>query len=748
MEDHGSPTLFSPEENPEEADVWSRFMAMGQAKGLEWAKVMVAAQGVQQSGNPALTSTNEVQPSDSGLCLLSDERGAAPAKRKRPARAAARSKLKRSKKDTADIELPEGPSTPQPDSGPRGPGKDNKEQEAAGGGGDPLAAVGVAPGASTPSAEDQTSQPAVYVACRPTIGAPGQGLQVGLGKMMEAMHSFMASAKAIAGLGADEQSASSRRAGAGQVWGQDTNGTPTAQGDASALGAGVADGVSLHTAAGGSDRANSVRPDPPLLSGRSSLAWRVPLEARERIWKREFIDIFSLLTFAKEGADITVPSKEVDKHKWKRKVKPEESIDNWLEAFAMLSTVIMEKFPEQGPALCKYNRVIYEEYTRNGGTGWLNYDREFRQKMEQAPEMAWDCREIELWVQYMGNGGRPASSDSAFTKHKQARPFYFRQHTLAHILKDYPRPSERVMLFRGFSEGFRIPYAGPSVTREANNLQSAKEAPGIVQEKLEMELQLGRVAGPFARPPLPNFIVSPLGIVPKKELGKYRMIHHLSYPKGASVNDYLEEGSCSVSYASFDEAVDLVRAAGIGALMAKADIESAFRLLPVHPGSFHLLGMKWAGQYFYDKCMPMGCAVSCSLFETFACFLEWALKEQKPPGSSLHYLDDFLFIGKAGSDECRATLNAFEHLSRALGVPLAPEKTQGPSECLTFLGIEIDSTSGICRGGRREVTSSVPTVATNDKDGVLRCGESETHAADAEDMAFLLQQGRTPRPCD
>ncbi|KAJ1164044.1 hypothetical protein NDU88_004491 [Pleurodeles waltl] len=253
------------------------------------------------------------------------------------------------------------------------------------------------------------------------------------------------------------------------------------------------------------------------------------------------------------------------------------------------------------------------------------------------------------------------------------------------------------MLFRGFSKGFRIPYAGPSVTREANNLQSAKEAPGIVQEKLEMELQLGRVAGPFARPPLPNFIVSPLGIVPKKELGKYRMIHHLSYPKGASVNDYLEEGSCSVSYASFDEAVDLVRAAGIGALMAKADIESAFRLLPVHPGSFHLLGMKWAGQYFYDKCMPMGCAVSCSLFETFACFLEWALKEQKPPGSSLHYLDDFLFIGKAGSDECRATLNAFEHLSRALGVPLAPEKTQGPSECLTFLGIEIDSTSGICR---------------------------------------------------
>ncbi|KAJ1085397.1 hypothetical protein NDU88_005529 [Pleurodeles waltl] len=138
MEDHGSPTLFSPEENQEEADIWTRFMAMGQAKGLEWAKMMVAAQGVQQPlETPALTSTDEVQPSDSGLCLLSDERGAAPAKRKRPARAAAGSKLKRAKKDTADSELPEGLSTPQTDSGSRRARKDNKEQEVAGGGGIP-----------------------------------------------------------------------------------------------------------------------------------------------------------------------------------------------------------------------------------------------------------------------------------------------------------------------------------------------------------------------------------------------------------------------------------------------------------------------------------------------------------------------------------------------------------------------------------------------------------------------------------
>ncbi|KAJ1170938.1 hypothetical protein NDU88_002809 [Pleurodeles waltl] len=44
--------------------------------------------------------------------------------------------------------------------------------------------------------------------------------------MMEAMHSFMASAKAIAGLGADEQGASSRRGtGVGTGHQRDANGT-------------------------------------------------------------------------------------------------------------------------------------------------------------------------------------------------------------------------------------------------------------------------------------------------------------------------------------------------------------------------------------------------------------------------------------------------------------------------------------------------------------------------------------------
>ena len=38
--------------------------------------------------------------------------------------------------------------------------------------------------------------------------------------------------------------------------------------------------------------------------------------------------------------------------------------------------------------------------------------------------------------------------------------------------------------------------------------------------------------------------------------------------------------------------------------MAKSDIKSAFRLLPVHPDDFELLSIQFDGQWFVDKALP------------------------------------------------------------------------------------------------------------------------------------------------
>ena len=118
----------------------------------------------------------------------------------------------------------------------------------------------------------------------------------------------------------------------------------------------------------------------------------------------------------------------------------------------------------------------------------------------------------------------------------------------------------------------------------------------------------GPLAGPFACPPFPQFCVLPLGVVPKKTPGEYRLIHHLTFPRGDSVNDGIAPEYASVQYAHVVDAVAIIKQLGSGCLLAKTDIKSAFRILPIKPSDYDLLGIFWQGPYYYDRAMPMGCA--------------------------------------------------------------------------------------------------------------------------------------------
>ena len=56
-----------------------------------------------------------------------------------------------------------------------------------------------------------------------------------------------------------------------------------------------------------------------------------------------------------------------------------------------------------------------------------------------------------------------------------------------------------------------------------------------------------------------------------------------------------------------------------------------------------------------------------------------------------HYLDDFLTLGPPASSVCYNNLQACIQLCSKLGLPLHPDKLEGPSTCLSILGIELDS---------------------------------------------------------
>ena len=58
--------------------------------------------------------------------------------------------------------------------------------------------------------------------------------------------------------------------------------------------------------------------------------------------------------------------------------------------------------------------------------------------------------------------------------------------------------------------------------------------------------------------------------------------NQLISPEGNSVNDGINPELCSLSYASVDDAARVEEGQGQGALLAKVDIKSTYRMVSVH----------------------------------------------------------------------------------------------------------------------------------------------------------------------
>ena len=264
---------------------------------------------------------------------------------------------------------------------------------------------------------------------------------------------------------------------------------------------------------------------------------------------------------------------------------------------------------------------------------------------------------------------------------------------LASFLKGYPLTAKNTLI-KGFTSGFRIPSTiANNPISEYTNHKSAIENPSVMLTKLSKELKLGRIAGPFTEPPFHDLVTSPLGLVPKKGTQEFRLIHDLSFPKQASVNSHIDPVFSAVHYQDLDYCVSLINKLGPNCLIAKADLKDAFRIIPINKEDHRLLGFQWEGAYYYDKCLPMGCSVSCHIFESLSKSLEWILKNKLSVKYMSHILDDFIFFGPANSSVSAIGLQAFFLLARSINLPIKDEKTVLPTTCASLHGIEVDTSN-------------------------------------------------------
>ena len=266
--------------------------------------------------------------------------------------------------------------------------------------------------------------------------------------------------------------------------------------------------------------------------------------------------------------------------------------------------------------------------------------------------------------------------------------------------------NEAQFLIDGFENGFSLGYEGPTDRQDmSNNIPFTIGNNIDMWNKIMKEVKTGRYAGPFTgHIPFENYVQSPIGLVPKSG-NKTRLIFHLSYNfknGNKSVNYWTPEKYCTVKYNDLDHAMRSCLRISQGSdkpspiALAKSDLASAFRVLPISPKYWKFLILKATNpknnevSFFIDKNLPFGSSVSCSHFQRWSNALRhFCEKASGRTGHITNYLDDFLFMETA-YDNCNRLVRCFLNICGELKVPVSMEKTEWASDCLVFLGFLLD----------------------------------------------------------
>ena len=286
--------------------------------------------------------------------------------------------------------------------------------------------------------------------------------------------------------------------------------------------------------------------------------------------------------------------------------------------------------------------------------------------------------------------------------------------------------------------GAQLGYSGPSRLLISQNLASALIQPSIISDKLQTDLDLGRVARCTTEPP---FICSPLGLAPKAD-GGWRRIHHLSFPNENSVNSNIPQDCGYLRYTTLESIFRMVRHVGRGAIIVKKDLKDAFRMIPVAYNQRWLLGFSWDGQFYHENCLPFGLRTSPFIFNLFAEGLHWLIQAALHWDHLEHYLDDFIAIFPAAYPYIPRALADYDDLAATLGLlPNVSKDAQG--SCVECLGIEIDSVAMEARLPARKIAKAERLIDEALSRGTLTLRETQRLAGFLSFCSAVVLLGRT-----
>jgi hypothetical protein len=264
------------------------------------------------------------------------------------------------------------------------------------------------------------------------------------------------------------------------------------------------------------------------------------------------------------------------------------------------------------------------------------------------------------------------------------------------ILADDP---DADFLLAGVRDGFRIVDRLPATVTAAPNHASAtcSRMRSLVEAQISRELQLGHYRRCHEVGVDAPLIISPLGAISKTD-GGVRLIHDASAPQGKSIND-LVTSSRKLRFASISDVTRMVRR---GWFCSKIDLRHAYRSVHLHPSCYAVTGICWHFEgdeqptVLVDTRLPFGASASVGIFhrltQAVRRFVSGQLADSRKQQVTA-YLDDFCVVAET-QELCQAAHDLLVELLQELGFVINEEKTQGPANSVTFLGVRIDTESG------------------------------------------------------
>ena len=130
--------------------------------------------------------------------------------------------------------------------------------------------------------------------------------------------------------------------------------------------------------------------------------------------------------------------------------------------------------------------------------------------------------------------------------------------------------------------------------------------------------------------------------------------------------------------------------------MSKLELKSAYRSVSLNHSQYPYTGLKWkcSGHtdftYMYDGRLSFGAKLSVGIFHRLILLKPFAVCSSIGALNPLSIWMIFLIVGN-DSEECQIGLNTLITIVRLLGFSVAWEKTLGPTQIITFLGVRINS---------------------------------------------------------